>query len=128
MWWKKKLGTKVKSHENIRTKMWFSPFLFFLDTLFLLCDSKPCILFDIYIYIYILRLLLHSFTYLFMCCFFYLFIHMLLLSLFTLRCRDESCLKCFRNIGCQSFFCHELSSYKVFQEFVLGLDFIVFNK
>ena len=29
------------------------------------------------IYIYILRLLLHSFTYLFMCCFFSLFMYML---------------------------------------------------
>ena len=48
-------------------------FLYFLDTLFLLCDSKPCILFDICI----LRLLLHSFTYLFMYCFFSLFMHML---------------------------------------------------
>ena len=53
---------------------------FFLDTLFLLCDSKPCSHFDIYIYIYILRLLLHSFTYLFMCYFFSLFMHMFLIN------------------------------------------------
>ena len=39
---------------------------------------------------------------------------------FTLRCRDEFCLKCFRNIGCQNLPCHEFSSSKVFQEFVLG--------
>ena len=39
---------------------------------------------------------------------------------FTLRCHDELCLKYFRNIGCQSLSCHELSSSKVFQEFVLG--------
>ena len=52
-------------------------FLYFLDTLFLLCDSKSCTLIDIYIYIYILRLLLYSFTYFFMCCFFSLFMHML---------------------------------------------------
>ena len=38
---------------------------------------------------------------------------------FTLRCCDEFCLNCFRNTGCQSLSCHELSSYKVFQEFVL---------
>ena len=30
--------------------------------------------------------------------------------------------KCFRKIGCESLPCHELSSCKVFQEFVLGLD------
>ena len=47
---------------------------------------------------------------------------------FTLRCLDEFYLKCFRNIGYQSLSCHELSFCKVFQEFVLGLDFIVFNK
>ena len=47
---------------------------------------------------------------------------------FTLRCPDEFYLKCFRKTGCQSLSCHELSSCKVFQEFVLGLDFIVFNK
>ena len=62
--------------DVVRTFCIFS-LLFFLDTLFLLCDSKRCILIDIYIYI--LRLLLHSFTYLFMCCFFSLFIHMFLI-------------------------------------------------
>ena len=39
---------------------------------------------------------------------------------FTLRCHDKFCLKCFRNTGYQSLSCHELSSCKVFQEFVLG--------
>ena len=38
---------------------------------------------DIYIYIYILRLLLHSFTYPFICCFFSLFMHMLLILLYS---------------------------------------------
>ena len=47
---------------------------------------------------------------------------------FTLRCLDEFCLKCFRKIGCQNLSYNELSSCKVFQEFVLGLDFIIFNK
>ena len=47
---------------------------------------------------------------------------------FTLKCLDEFCLKCFRNTGCQNLSCHELFSYKVFQEFMLRLDFIVFNK
>ena len=39
---------------------------------------------------------------------------------FTLRCLDDFCLKCFKNIGCQSLSCHGLSFCKVFQEFVLG--------
>ena len=61
--------------DVVRTFCIFS-FHFFLDTLFLHCDSKTCILIDIYI----LRLLLHSFTYHFICCFFYLFMHMLLIN------------------------------------------------
>ena len=36
----------------MRTFCIFS-FLFYLDTLFLHCDSKPCTYIDIYIYIYI---------------------------------------------------------------------------
>ena len=65
--------------DVVRTFCIFS-FLYFLETLFLQCDRKPCTHFDICIYIYILRLLLHSFTYLFMCCFFSLFMHMLLIN------------------------------------------------
>ena len=52
-----------------------------------------------------------SFTYPFICCFFFCFIHMFLITCtqsiyfcFTERCLDEFCLKCFRNIGCQSLF------------------------
>ena len=75
----------------------------FIDTMFLLCDSKPCT-YDI---IYMMRLLLQ---------FFHLSSHVLFLfSLyahasyilyaifyfcFTLRRLDEFCLKCFKNIGC----------------------------
>ena len=40
---------------------------------------------------------------------------------FTLGCLDEFCLKCFRKTGCQNLSCHELSSCKIFQEFVIGL-------
>ena len=62
--------------DAVRTYCIFS-FLYFSDILFLHCDSKPCTYVDIYIYIY--RLLLLSFTYLFMCCFFSLFMYMLLI-------------------------------------------------
>ena len=61
--------------DVVRTYCIFS-FLYFLDTLFLHYDSKPCI----HLYIYILRLLLLFFTYLFMYCFFSLFMHMLLIT------------------------------------------------
>ena len=71
-------GNVYLLRDVMRTFCIFS-FLYFLDTLFLLCDSKPCTLIDIYIYIYILMLLLHSFTYLSMCCFFSPFMHMLLI-------------------------------------------------
>ena len=111
-------------------------FSFFLDTLssctpvlWPFIDNIHCTYFS-YIYIYMMMLL---FTYLSMCCFFSLFMHMFLYVCnlyfcFTLKCLDEFCLKCFRKIGCENLPCHELSSCKVFREFVLGLDFIVFNK
>ena len=35
--------------------------------------------------------------------------------------------KCFRKIGCESLSCHELSSSKVFQEFVLGIDLFCYT-
>ena len=77
------------------------------------------------------------FIYMMMYVFLHLSLHVLLLSLFihmffyvynlyfcfTLRCLDEFCLNCFRKTGCENLSCHELSSYKFFQEFVLGLDF-----
>ena len=80
----------------------------------------------IYIYIYILRLLLQFHLSLHMLFLFSLYVHAsyilyaIFYFYFTLKCRDEFYLKCFRNTGCQSLSCHELSSCKVFQEFVLG--------
>ena len=56
------------------------------------------------------------------------FMYAILYFCFTLRCLDEFCLKCFRKIGYQNLSCHKLSSCKIFQEFEIGLDFIVFNK
>ena len=56
------------------------------------------------------------------------FMYAILYFCFTLRYLDEFCFKCFKKTGCQNLSCHELSSRKFFQEFVLGLDFIVFNK
>ena len=60
-------------------------FLSFLDTLSLVhwsCDhlviANIILIFDIYIYIYLMMLLSH-FTYLFLCCFFSLFIHVFLI-------------------------------------------------
>ena len=70
-------GNVYLLRDVMRTFCIFS-FLYFLDTLFLLCDSKPCTLFDIYIYIYMLIYVF--FTYLYICCFFSLFIHMFLIT------------------------------------------------
>ena len=117
-------------------------YLFFfslLDTLFLvhwsydhLVIANIVFILDIYIFDDVVY---HIFTYLSMCCFFSPFIHMFLILLyaifyfcFTLRYLDEFCLKCFRKTSCQNLSCHELSSCKFFQEFMLWLDFIVFNK
>ena len=106
-------------------------FFYFLDTLFLHCDNKPCIHFlCIYIYIYILRFLLQFHLSLFVCvcvCFFFFFfnahvsyiLYAIFYFYFTLRCRDVFYLKYFRNTGCQSLPCYELTSCKVFQELVL---------
>ena len=111
-------------------------FSFFLDTssfcmsvLWPFSDNKHCTYIS---FIYMMMLL--SFSPISpCCCFFSLFIHMFLIMYaifyfyFTLRRFDEFCLKCFRKTGYQNLSCHELASYKVFQEFVLELDFIVFN-
>ena len=101
---------------------YFRYIFFVLSVLWPLSDSKPCI----YL-IYIFDEVVITFSPISQCivsflslCTFFLFLVCNLLFLF--------CLKCFRNIGCQSLSCHELSSCKAFQEFVLGLDFIVFNK
>ena len=114
-------------------------FSFFLDTLsfcisvlWLFSDSK--LRTHLYIYIYIYDDVVIIFTYLSICCFLSLFVHMFLIIhaifyfCFTLRCLDKFCLKRFRKTGCQILSCHELSSCKIFQEFVLELDFIVFKK
>ena len=132
--------------DVVRTLCIFS-FLSILDTLFLHCDSKPCTLIDIYIEVvitffhlslymlflfflyahaYILRLLLHSFTNLFMCCFFSLFMHMLLiycmqfLFLFHTKMPWWVLFKVFQKYRTSKSSCHKLSFCKVFQEFVLG--------
>ena len=82
------------------------------------------LIFDIYIYIYDDVCLLHlSLHVLFL---FSLYTHAscLLYAIFyfcfTLRCRNEFCLQCFKNIVCQSLPCLEFSFCKFFQEYVLG--------
>ena len=110
----------------------FRYIIFYTLDLWPFSDSKHC---TCLWYIYIWWCCCH-FTYLSMCCLFSLFIHMFLFFFwyailyfyFILKCLDEFCLKCFRNTSCQNLSCNELSSCKIFQEFVLGLDFIVFNK
>ena len=44
---------------------------------------------------------------------------------FTLRCRDEFCLKCFRNTGYQSLSCHLF--LQNFSRVCVRIDFIIFN-
>ena len=93
-------------------------------------DSKHCI-YPCYIY---LMMLLSHFHLSLHVLFFFSFIHIFLITvcnllfLFHTKMSWWVLLNCFRNTGCQNLSCHELSSCKVFQEFVLGLDFIVLNK
>ena len=76
---------------------------FFLYTGLVTMFTYIVLIFDIY-----MMMIYVFFTYLYMCCFFSIFIHVFLSMYaiyyfyFTLKCLDEFCLKCFRNIGCQS--------------------------
>ena len=89
--------------DVVRTFCIFS-FLYFLDTLFLHCDSKPCTYVDIYIYwgcYYILSPISSCVVSFLSLCTWFLYIVCNLLFLFHIK-MDEFCLKCFRNTGCQS--------------------------
>ena len=76
--------------------------------------------------IYIYMIMYVFFTYLYMCCFFSLFIHMLLILvcnlLFLLHTKMPwwVLFKVFQKYKLSKSTCHKLSSCKVFQEFVLG--------
>ena len=72
----------------------------------------------LHVFLYVL-FLFFLYTHVSLCMQFYFY--------FTLRCLDEFCLKCFKKIGYENLSCHELSSCKVFQNFVLGLDFFFGN-
>ena len=83
-------------------------------------ESKHYIYFW-YIYIYMMMMMMMMMLSI------HLSLHVLfLLSLYTHV--SYYCMQSFKNTGCQNLSCHELFSCKVFQEFMLGLDFIVFNK
>ena len=104
-------------------------YLFFFFTFQIHCSyimiaNLVLILIYIYIYIYIEVVIKFFHLSLHMLFLFSLYAHAFINCMqsficFTLRCRDEFCLKYFRNTDCQSLPCHELSSYKFFQEFVL---------
>ena len=101
---------------------------------FLLFTLASCIL-VLWPFIFDIHCTLFSYIW-WWCMFLHLSLHVLfILSLYTHAslcmqslfrfhtwCLDKSCLKSFRKAGCESLLCHELFSYEVFQEFVLGLD------
>ena len=96
-------------HEGCSEDFCIFFFLSILDTLFLLYIGLVAIWHTLYLYLVYIYIDVCYFTYLSMCCLFSLFIHMFLILLyaiyyfcFTQRCRDEFCLKCFKNTGCQS--------------------------
>ena len=107
-------------------------FSFFLDTisfctlvLWPFSDNKHCTFFIVYIYDDVVIIspispCVISFLSLYTC----FFIYAIFYFCFTLRCLDEFCLKYFRKTTCQNLSCHELSSCKNFQEFVIGLDLL----
>ena len=77
-----------------------------------------------YIYIYMMYVVLHVSLYVLFLFFLYTHVSLCMQSLFLFHiwCLDEFLFKCFRKAGCESLSCHELSSYKIFQEFMLGLN------
>ena len=110
--------------------------MYFCFLLFILASCIPFLWPFIYIHCTLFSYIwwrMLFFTYLFMCCFFSIFIHMFLYVCnlyfcFILRCLDKFCLKCFKKTSYENLSCHELSFCKVFQEFVLGLDLFVIHK
>ena len=97
-------GSVYTLRDVVRTYVFFFSSSF-TDTLFLHCDSKPCT----YDVTYMMRLLLQFFHLtLYVLFLFSLYAHAsyilyaIFYFCFTLRHRDEFCLKCFKNTGCQS--------------------------
>ena len=80
--------------------MYFLFFLLHFPHVYRSCDHLPYIILILgYIYIYIYMLFLLS-----LCAHDSFYLYAIFYFFFTLRCRDEFCLKCFRNTGCQSLF------------------------
>ena len=113
-------------YEGCSEDLCIFSFLSLLDTLSLVhwsCDhlvrANIIFIFDIYIYMMMMMMMMMLSI--------HLSLHVLfLLSLYTHV--SYYCMQSFKNTGCQNLSSHELFSCKVFQEFMLGLDFIVFNK
>ena len=99
------------------------PTSFFLYTSLVTMFTYIVFILDIFIYDYVC--LLHLSLHVLFLFSLYTHVSYLLYAIyyfcFRLRCRDEFCLKCFWNKGCQNLPLHELSSCKSFQEFVLGI-------
>ena len=103
---------------------------FFLYTDLVTVFTYIVIIFDIYIYIYDVCLL-HLFLHVLFLFSLYAHASCILYAIFyfcfTLRCLDEFCLKCFRNISCQNLLA--INSFLAnFSRVCVRIDFIVFNK
>ena len=108
--------------------------MYFSFLLFILASCIPILWSFIYIHCTLFSYIwwwwwwwcMFFFTYLYMCCFLSLFIHMFLMYAIFISVSQMMLwwvfFKCFRNTGCESLSCHELSSCKVFQEFVVWID------
>ena len=111
--------------------MYFFFFSSFIDTLFLLCDSKHCTYDVIYIW---WGCYYNCFTYLFMCCFFSLFMHMLLtivcnlLFLFHTKMPWWVLFKVFQKYRLSKSSMPWTIFLQSFSRVCVRIDFIVFNK
>ena len=105
-------------------------FLFFLFSYSLLYTGFVTIywhtLYFIFIYMMMHVFFLHLPLHVLFLFFLYTNISLCMHSLFLFHTwgLDEFLFKCFKKTGCESLPCHELSSCKVFQEFMLGLDLL----
>ena len=117
-------GVYIVLKDVVRTLCIFFSSFFYIS--FLYTGLVTTLLHTLYFILIHMMMMYVLFTYLCMCCFFSLFIHIFFMYSIFISVSNMMpwwvLFKCFRKTGCESLSCHELSSCKVFQEFVIRID------